>query len=471
MTNDIIIDKNKNYKVLARNKDHYIISESSEKNIDKNTIGWIVDKYGNICSTRTKLINLLKIDGFKKEKYDFHPLNDRMSGEFNISPATRIIAKKPNCLLVTNNSFACLNTIYEKATIIDHRGNRLSPVLPIGVFLKDSTWVAENKFYHEDYSNRILSSIMGFAVGDALGVSTEFIPRQYINEFNIEEMSSFGPHNVPAGAWSDDTSMVIAGIDSITRCEGELDYDDVMEAYIDWFKNAKYTSIDKTFGVGDTIFKSLVNYLSGNSALESGSNNFKENGNGSLMRSLPVSLLCSLNDINNKEICNITSNFSALTHSHEVSKMACYIYTLFIKYILKGIDKNTALRIIQKENYSEKFSPETINEFKRLLTNDFNNINQNDIQESGYVRDTLEIVIYSIINTNSYEEAITTAIKFGYDTDTNAAITGSIAGIMYGIDDIPEKWLSQLKRREYLEDMANSFAEVLTTNKSQKLNL
>ena len=471
MKKEMIIDKKKKYYALASDNINYIISENSGNNIDNNTVGWIVDKYGNICSTRTKLSNLLKMEDFKKREFIFQPQNDRMSGDFRISSDTRIIAKKSNCLLVTNNSIASLNTIFEKAVIIDEKGNILSPKLPIGVLSKDTTWVWENKFYYEKSPERIFSSIIGFAVGDALGVPTEFIPRQYIKEFDTSKMNGYGTHNVPAGAWSDDTSMVIAGIDSICRCDGMVDYDDIMDAYVDWFKHAKYTSIDKTFGVGDTIFKGLVNYMSGNDALDSGSGEVQDNGNGSLMRCLPISLLCALNNKSNEEIFDITSDFSSMTHSHEISKMACYIYTLFIKHIISGVDKRTILNIIQKENYKDKFSSKTIKEYEMILTGDFQNMNPDEIPESGYVIDTLEIVLYSIINTNSFEEAVTKAISFGYDTDTTAAITGSIAGIMYGIEDIPEKWLSQLKKREYLEEMANSFADVLTTNKTQKLNL
>ena len=82
-------------------------------------------------------------------------------------------------------------------------------------------------------------------------------------------------------------------------------------------------------------------------------------------------------------------------------------------------------------------------------------------EESGYVVDSLTIAIYSVLHTNNYEDAVKMAVNFGYDTDTNAAITGSIACAMYGKKQIPERWLNVLKKKDVQICIGEQFAKYI----------
>ena len=84
-----------------------------------------------------------------------------------------------------------------------------------------------------------------------------------------------------------------------------------------------------------------------------------------------------------------------------------------------------------------------------------------DIKGSGYVRDSLEVAVYSLLHTDSYCDAILTAVNFGYDTDTNACIAGGPAAVFYGAETIPENWMRGLRRRGYLENLAGEFAQAV----------
>ncbi len=308
--------------------------------------------------------------------------------------------------------------------------------------------------------------LIGFAVGDAYGVPYEFLSRKEIGPILSDEMlGNDTPMNfksrwsdyIPKGAWSDDTSMLVATMAAICDSKGKLNYTKIMDNFVDWMYHAKYTSINQTFGIGNIVYNSVSRYMDGESALKCGGTGIRDNGNGSLMRILPISLYCIYNGLDDDAICEVVSKGSSLTHAHEISKMSCVIYTFFLQKILEKRDKYEAFDYAISKDYSVWFSEETIRNFNKLLNDSFKEIDAKDIRESGYVLDTLEATIYSILKNNNYKDTIQCAVKLGYDTDTVAGITGSIAGAMYGMDSIPENWIKDLKKKKYLENMAELF--------------
>ena len=159
-------------------------------------------------------------------------------------------------------------------------------------------------------------------------------------------------------------------------------------------------------------------------------------------------------------IYEIVKKASSLTHAHEISVLGCYIYINYVLFLLNGKDKLSAYNMIKLVDYS-KFSKESLGVYSRILKDDIKSFNITDIKSSGYVVDTLEASMWVLLNAKDYRETIIGAINLGQDTDTIGAIAGSMAGIIYGYDTIPEKWLSKLVKKDYLEDLCNKFEEVL----------
>ena len=83
----------------------------------------------------------------------------------------------------------------------------------------------------------------------------------------------------------------------------------------------------------------------------------------------------------------------------------------------------------------------------------FKSLPAEKIKSTGYVVDALESAVWSLITTDSFDQALLKAVNLGDDTDTVGAIAGGLAGLYYGYDSIPEDWLSAIKRREWIEDM------------------
>lgn len=297
---------------------------------------------------------------------------------------------------------------------------------------------------------KVKDGIIGLLIGDALGVPVEFESRHVLEEFPVTDMIGHGMHDKPAGTWSDDTSMTIATMASIVDKKA-VDYDDIMENFCKWCKEEIYWQTP-CFDIGITTNIALNNYLNGVSALECGLDGERDNGNGSLMRILP---LAYIPDIDYETIENI----SGLTHAHKRSKISCVLYIEIAKSMLENsnltIDEHIKIASNKIKDYY-KDSNELVH-FKRIFEDDLNDVDT--IKSKGYVIYTFESVIYCLKNTNNYRDAVLKAVNLGEDTDTTAAICGGLAGIYYGYDDIPIDWINTVDQIDKALSLCEKYEE------------
>ena len=181
------------------------------------------------------------------------------------------------------------------------------------------------------------------------------------------------------------------------------------------------------------------------------------NGNGSLMRILPVCIYAVLQQLPLEEAIQMVHEVSSLTHAHMRSKMACGFYYFLVKEIMTTSENmyiciKTGLR--NAFTYYEN-KPEIVHlkRLENLAT--FMELPRNDIQSGGYVIESLEAAIYCLVHNDTYEDTVLDAINLGFDTDTTSAITGGLAGLYYTYDHIPQKWISKIKRKEYILEMCD----------------
>ena len=262
------------------------------------------------------------------------------------------------------------------------------------------------------------AAVYGLAVADALGVPYEFLAR---GSFEAVEMVGYGSHQQPAGTWSDDTSLVLATCDSI-REKGKIDPADMQQRFKNWLFEGAYTPDGLTFDVGNATREALTR--------GHGLSDEYSNGNGSLMRILPlVFTAAGPSDI---------EAVSSITHAHATSVEACLLYVDFARRLLKGQQLPEILSGL-----------ETSTTYARLQT--LAELTEDDIRSSGYVVDTLEAALWCLLTSTSYPETVLKAVNLGDDTDTVAAVAGGLAGIIYGLEGIPDNWLAQLRNKELLE--------------------
>jgi len=301
--------------------------------------------------------------------------------------------------------------------------------------------------------------ILGLAVGDALGVPVEFERRESLKKNPVTSMREFGTWEQPIGTWSDDTSMTIAAMDSIARRK-RMDYQDIMENFLRWYEREEFTATGERFDIGNTTHAAIVRFSRRIlPPVKCGSTEENSNGNGSLMRILPATLYLygTRGKISADEL-KIIHDFSALTHGHQISKIACGIYSLIAAQILNGKNISDAFALGMNDAKIFYGFDDEFKHFARLCDENFAALPEEEISSSGYVLATLEAALWCLLNADDYKSAVLAAVNLGRDTDTTGAVAGGLAGLLYGAENIPGDWLAVLKRRDYLEKLADDFA-------------
>lgn len=303
-----------------------------------------------------------------------------------------------------------------------------------------------------------LDGIMGVIVGDALGAPVEFKDRLELKRDPVKDMLEYGTFNLPKGSFTDDSSMTLATLDSI-REKKDIDIADIMDKFVRWYRDGEYTPFGRAFDVGRGTRLAVLRYQKDMDTSRCGGTTDRDNGNGSLMRIMPACLYCHEKKLDDKEAIWLIHKVSELTHNHLRSKIACGLYYFCVKSIL---DEEGDLQALLQKGLDEGFSfyeQDILNRvelsyYGRLKDlGEFSCLEENRIRSTGYVVDTIEAAIWSLVNTAGYEECELKAVNLGKDTDTVAAIAGGLAGLYYGYDSIPEGWLAVIQRKEWILEM------------------
>lgn len=319
-----------------------------------------------------------------------------------------------------------------------------------------------------------MDGLWGLMVGDALGVPVEFRSRDWLRERPVTDMIGFGTYDQEAGTWSDDTSMTLAAMDSL--CRG-LDYEDMMKRFKDWlFYNKEYTPHGEVFDVGGVCRRAIKNYTMGFTVRECGIDGENSSGNGSLMRILPA-VLYTLKDGKtlDENTLEVIHNVSRLTHAHPIALTGCGIYAFLVEELLKTEPGDNLRKVLQKgidraiftyENGEDVYLAAALRRYHRMEElEEFEKLEEKEILSTGYVVHTLEAAVWCLLTTNSFRECVLKAVSLGSDTDTVAAVAGSLAGYVYGQegeDGIPQEWMRQLSRFEWLEGKVEKFGKMLS---------
>ncbi|HHW81628.1 MAG TPA: ADP-ribosylglycohydrolase family protein [Bacteroidales bacterium] len=314
-------------------------------------------------------------------------------------------------------------------------------------------------------SNKVVDALLGVAIGDAVGVPYEFTSREEMQANPATDMIGHGTYNQPKGTWSDDSSLTLCLAESLV---GGYNLKDMSERFIKWMDEAYWTAHNQVFDIGITtsIAISRLRELIDEGNLDElkrqkDYGNERDNGNGSLMRIIP--LLFHIKGKPIKEQFNIVWEVSALTHRHIRAAMSCMIYLNLAEKLLEGIDKLDAYKEMRVE-IAELWDAIDLSEkerkhFDKVIQNDIRDTSIDDLKTGGYVIEVLESSIWFFLNKNSYKDTILSIINLGHDTDTSAAIAGGLAGLYYGRKGMPEKWVASLARLDDIVELANKLNE------------
>lgn len=298
--------------------------------------------------------------------------------------------------------------------------------------------------------DQIKGAIYGLLIGDAVGVPYEFnLPEQLPPYDQIDMIMPINFQKtypkIPFGTWSDDGAQALCLLDSLLY-KNKLDPEDFMSRMCNWYQHG-YMAVDfEVFDVGIQTAESIRKYLLGTPLNQVAKDDEQANGNGSLMRVLPLAIWHTGSD---EQLIQDAYAQSHVTHAHLRAKVCCALYCLWARSILNGFNIESAWNdaVAKLRNYFQD-KPENLEQLEFYIRPD-------ELEKghgSGYVVDCLKSARYAL-QQPTYQDVIKTAIALGRDTDTTACVAGGIAGLYYGFDAIPQTWVEQLRGKEILEPL------------------
>ena len=269
--------------------------------------------------------------------------------------------------------------------------------------------------------SKLRAAVYGAIIGDAMGVPYEFMDR---GSFQCTGMTGYGTHHQPAGTWSDDGSMLLATCRSLRDHGGKVDIESIFQNFKNWYEEGAFTQYGDVFDIG----------IATRRALQTGEGQCgeRDNGNGSLMRILPLAFAdCSEEDVR---------AVSAITHGHWISTEACSIYVHIIRRCLQGEPMADVVHSLELE------AP-----FDRIAGID--GLPEEEIRSGGFVVSSLEAAVWCVLTTDSFRDCLLKAVNLGSDTDTTACIAGGLAAACcYEFEDIPSEWVDAVPKKELIEE-------------------
>jgi ADP-ribosylglycohydrolase len=297
-------------------------------------------------------------------------------------------------------------------------------------------------------SERIEGGLLGLLVGDALGVPYEFHPPQDlppVDEIEFTPPPGFRRSHaqVPPGTWSDDGAQALALLASLLTRE-KLDLQDFGRRLVEWYEHG-YMAVDGlVFDVGIQTGQAIGRLKAGVPAPQAGPSHETANGNGSLMRVLPLALWHRGSD---QALVQDAHRQSLPTHGHPQAQVCCALYCLWARRLLQAVSEPWQDAVMTLRRIYDPASPE----YEELQWQ----IRPDDPPQgggSGYVVDCLHSARVAV-QAGSYEQVVKAAVALGHDTDTTACVAGGIAGIRDGVTAIPKRWREQLRGKELVEPL------------------
>ena len=342
---------------------------------------------------------------------------------------------------------ADLPTIQKLFTIII-RADRFSEGL-LGNMIDDGVilnLLVRLKQIREEIVDRSYGSLIGLAVGDAMGAPLEFKSPGSFEPVN--DMMGDGPHHLEPGEWTDDTSMALCLAESLIET-GKFDPVDQLSRYFHWYHDGYLSVNDKCFDIGNTTREALMIFEESGEPYPGPENEYSA-GNGSLMRLSPVPLFYMSSP---KDAIEMSGKSSKTTHNHILAVDACRYMGGLIQGALIGKSKEELLsgKYSLIEDYWDNNPLET--KIDDLASGSFKKNEPPEIRGRGYVVKSLEAALWAFYKSNTFEEGCLLAVNLGDDADTTGAIYGQLAGAYYGFNNIPVKWRKKLAKIEMIESI------------------
>lgn len=283
--------------------------------------------------------------------------------------------------------------------------------------------------------------LLGLAVGDALGIPLVNKSREELLHSPVTGMIGNGSFGLP-------TEVTLAVKESLDK-HGHLTKESIMNRLYDVSCGVYSISREKTT-LGKITLRALERYRDGLDIDKCGIIDLNENGSGALIMMYPIAYYAYKNKLQEKEIYELVKEFTEITHNHEINIIGCYIYTMYLVFLLRGKDKYASLSMLQCVDFSF-FKTEYLQLYYRILKTSLKEVNIDNIRTDGFIVYIVEAAFYVLLNSENYSQSILGAINLGGKTNIVSSMVGCMASILYGEDDIPDNWVAQLRGKDILD--------------------
>jgi ADP-ribosyl-[dinitrogen reductase] hydrolase len=298
---------------------------------------------------------------------------------------------------------------------------------------------------------RYRGALLGLAVGDAIGTTVEF--RNPGTFEPVVDMTGGGPFDLPAGAWTDDTSMALCLADSLLACRG-FDPVDQLSRYVRWSREGHRSSTGECFDIGGSTAKALARFERTGEHYP-GDDDPDGAGNGPLMKLAPVPMAYAQHP---HAALDRAQRSARTTHgAPQAAGAARYMAALLIG-TLNGGDLHAMLADPPHDPTDGAWSEWPLHdEVAAVAGGSYRSKEPPEIRGGGYVVAALEAALWALDRNHDFRSTVLAAANLGDDADTTAAIAGQLAGAEYGVDGIPAEW----RERVYLGDEIVALADGL----------
>lgn len=276
--------------------------------------------------------------------------------------------------------------------------------------------------------DRAIGALLGLAIGDAIGTTLEFCPRDTYEP--VTDMVGGGPFGLKPGEWTDDTSMALALADSL-QDRDDLDERDLLSRFESWWELGIYSCTGKCFDIGITTRQALLHWQVTREP-HCGSTDPRSAGNGSLMRLAPVAIRFWYD---RAKLRDVAARQSKTTHAAPEAVDACIAFAEVLADAIEGRSKLEILRA-RSEPYVGAIGP--------IMSGQWREKPRTEIRSTGYVAHSLEAALWCVDRARDYRSAVLMAANLGVDADTTAAVAGQLAGALHGAASIPDNWVDRV---------------------------
>lgn len=295
----------------------------------------------------------------------------------------------------------------------------------------------------EQALDRAKGALLGLAIGDAVGTTLEFLPR---DREQVSDMVGGGPFKLAAGEWTDDTSMALCLADTYVS-QGKFDYATYANALVRWYRDGENSVNGRCFDIGNATRNALEGWLREGITWQ-GNYDPSTAGNGSIIRLAPTAIY-RRHSLSASWWESATQ--SSVTHNAEEAVNCCQLLAAQLHLALNGADKEEALAPAVR---SLRPRPMIIN------AGEYKQKSRDQIRSSGYVIDTLEAALWAVWHTDNFKDAILLAANLADDADSVAASAGQLAGALYGVSGMPPEWVAQVAWSQHIQALAGKLFEL-----------